>query len=179
MAKRGRTKESRRGDYLPNLPWDVRDVITESILADLEASPGDEGLRMMLADRLDDLGPTWVDFHHMPNWFRLAWIRAVKTNRSNLDSWSVWDAIRSRYSNHELYGWNVIDHFGSCLIFGRVCLVTEPYNGCRDLFLNAMRDIAMTIGCGTPVACGRTAHASDLPNQLPDLVRGLIIPGPS
>lgn len=170
MARRGRAKRQ-LDDF--HLARDVRDDVAENLLAALEGSPEDDDIRSMLADRLDDLGPTWVDLGHMPNWFRLAWIRAVQTDRYHLDGWSVWCAIKERYDREE-FGYNVVDHAGSCLLFGRVCLVTEPYNWHRDRLLDAMKSIAATVVIGIPVVCGRTAHASEY--EMQQLKRALIIP---
>ena len=76
------------------------------------------------------------------------------------------------------YGESVVDHHGSCLVFGRVCLVTEPYNHEREKFLQAMKLIADVVGVGIPIVCGNPAHASEYSNRPGHLLRGLIIPPP-
>src|SRR5262245_14938647 len=101
------------------------------LVADLRAHPDDDVVRMILADALDEAGPTPVDLHRIPEWLRVAWLRCRPR-----------DAVRHRgnvpgyLAAQEIHAWLEMpggpwigtrwDHWGVTTVAGLSCLVSEP-----------------------------------------------------
>lgn len=185
------------------LPRDLRDEVAEQLLAACEADPRDEGARAMLADRLDDLGPTRRRAtQEVPNWMRNAWIASRVCQPAYLRSFerskaAIFAEVQQwiDHRNPSLRLWmdeyrrpcNVLDHAGECVLFGRRCFLTEPYDYGREnvadfspfrhRLLHELKRLCQVVG-GTPVVSGVAAHALGIPDVHEWLLRGLIIPEP-
>jgi uncharacterized protein (TIGR02996 family) len=113
----------------------------------------DDGLRHILADYLDEQGPTPVTAGDLPEWLRLRFPRDRPV--IFLDPWAkpyamasaVRDAIKEylqrtgpRHLGSLLY------HDGSTTIGGHLCYVSEPY-GTEEEAIRYFRGLAQGLGC--------------------------------
>ncbi len=109
----------------PWRPGRTADVL--AIVAGLRDRPGDTAMRGVLADLLDEHGPTPVEYGHLPRWFRLCWCRCVPVQPGTYGpraGWNVEQEVRAALQSG--YG-NPWDHWGRTTIAGLECLVVEPY----------------------------------------------------
>lgn len=92
------------------------------------------------------LAPSEVRHHHVPNWFRLALLKAYGTG----DGWTngphvLQHAVSESSPDGERYpSW--LDHWGSTKIGEALCFVAEPYN-VNERTLRHVASIAARIGC--------------------------------
>jgi uncharacterized protein (TIGR02996 family) len=105
------------------LGWGVASPELYGLVAHLRENPRDDSARLILADLLDEIGPSPVE-RQLPGWFEQAWDQAdVK-----LPGWydSVEDHVAEflERANPGYSGW---DHAGTAVIAGLDCLVSEPY----------------------------------------------------
>jgi hypothetical protein len=103
------------------------------LVADLREHPGDDAVRAILADALDEAGPTPVDLHRIPEWLRLAWVRCrppeVVPRRGSPAGWAVAMEIGVWLAERPTAFPRCWDHWGCTTVAGLACLVSEPY--CR------------------------------------------------
>ncbi len=78
----------------------------------------------LIADARRLLRPSPVRIHHIPNWFRLALLKAYGCDRGDTSAHSV-----LRHAEHASgQWWHWLDHWGSTTYHGRPCFVSEPYH---------------------------------------------------
>jgi uncharacterized protein (TIGR02996 family) len=122
----------------------------------LRRDPNDEVTRAVLADYLDERGPTPVDLGRLPNWLRLAWVRGRQGSDSEPRSTRGWVAageIEAWLARPECYV--RLDHWGRTVVDGVPAFVNEPYAGVGDAAAH-LRPLADRLGC--VLAYGRLTY---------------------
>lgn len=118
------------------------------MLAELAKHPDDEVTRAIMADLLDESGPTPVKLWGVPLWLLRRWQRYVskQDRQSHVGTMSTriyFHCWIQQVTREEKYP--VIEHQGQTIISDMKCFVTEPYALNEDApFL--FRSIAATLG---------------------------------
>jgi uncharacterized protein (TIGR02996 family) len=142
----------------------------------------DDGLRLIFADFLDDLGPGPVRSHHLPRWLGAAWVRnrpkgvrrwgrrtSAAGVREELAEWLSWPLDRQPL----LSG---VVHDGTTVVGGYRCWVTEPFAG-EEGAIRYLRPLARHLGCVD--AFSRVAWRARDQTWPGQSVRILLFPPPS
>jgi hypothetical protein len=95
--------------------------------------------RIEAARRL--LGPSAVELHKVPNWFRLAYVRAFRLSHNGASGWNVIDHLQRHLGRG---GW--LDHFGKGTYRGRPAFISEPY-GVDLADIEKIAELAAVLGC--------------------------------
>lgn len=100
-----------------------------ALIQALRERPDDVVTKKVLADALDEAGPTPVELHELPNWLRLAWRRCAAPGRYRRHLGASGYAVVSEIRELLSEGRNgfFLDHWGRTEIAGLLCFVTEPY----------------------------------------------------
>lgn len=100
-------------------------------------------VEQQIAGDRDRLGVSEVRLHHVPNWFRLAVLRAFKAPyRYHTAGWAA--IYRLQAVDERCCRW--IDHWGSTKVAGQQIFVSEPYN-LTDDHRNSIQQICDAINC--------------------------------
>jgi hypothetical protein len=108
-----------------------------------------------------------VCLNHVPNWLRLAWLRARPGQRHYRGGTAGWEVFTEVNEVLTAAGHPGLDHWGSTQVGGKLCFVTEPYQDVPTVAAE-MQYLASIVG-GTPTA----SRESDWGHGT---VRGLLVP---
>jgi uncharacterized protein (TIGR02996 family) len=115
----------------------------------LGRDPDDEATRAVLADYLDERGPTPVDPNRLPDWLRLAWLRDRPRPGERLYSrtgWAVAGEIGLWLEQLPRRCYVRLDHWGRTVLDGVPAFVNEPYADVGDAAAH-LRPLADRLGC--------------------------------